>query len=247
MFCGKLGPGVRRFVDREQALGVDRGVALRRRQAGVAQQFLDRPQIAAAAQKMRREAVAQRVRGGGLRQAERAAQHRHLALHQARRERPAAGADKERAVGRQRIGAGGEVIGDRLPHRRQVPARSRCLLPLPVIVDLLALRRLGARQAERLGNAQAAAVEQGQHGDVALGLPGAGDEAVGRLDQFGGVGHRQRLRHALRQFRRAQHRQGRARRQAAPVEKRMKPRTTDSPRAAELRSTSAAREASQAR
>ena len=62
--------GMRRIVDGEEALGFDRGIALGRRQAGVAQQFLDRAQIAAGAEKMRRKAVPQRVRGRGVRQAE---------------------------------------------------------------------------------------------------------------------------------------------------------------------------------
>jgi hypothetical protein len=44
-----LRPGVGRFVDLEQMLGLDLGVALGGRQAGVAEQFLDRPEIAAAA------------------------------------------------------------------------------------------------------------------------------------------------------------------------------------------------------
>ena len=49
-------------VDGEQALGFDRGVALGRRQTGVAKQFLDFPQIAAAIEQVGREAVPQRVR-----------------------------------------------------------------------------------------------------------------------------------------------------------------------------------------
>ena len=41
---------MRGFIDLEQVLRFDLGVALGRRQAGVAQEFLDRPQVAAAAQ-----------------------------------------------------------------------------------------------------------------------------------------------------------------------------------------------------
>ena len=49
-------------VDVEQPRGVDRGVDLRRRQAGVTEQFLERAEVGPARQKMGREAVAQRVR-----------------------------------------------------------------------------------------------------------------------------------------------------------------------------------------
>ena len=74
---------MRRIVDGEEALGFDRSIALRRRQAGVAQQLLDRAQIAAGAEKMRRKAVPQGMRGRGVGKAEKAAQRRHLPLHRA--------------------------------------------------------------------------------------------------------------------------------------------------------------------
>src|SRR5262249_21996269 len=74
-------------VDLEQPLGVDGGVDLRGRERRVAKQLLDRAQIAAAGEEMRGEGVAQGVRGGGLRQAERATQARHGELHDAGRER----------------------------------------------------------------------------------------------------------------------------------------------------------------
>ena len=60
----------------EQAVGVDGGVDLRRRQRGVAEQFLDGAEVAAAAEQMGGEGVAQRVRRGRGRQAEGAAQLR---------------------------------------------------------------------------------------------------------------------------------------------------------------------------
>ena len=47
-----LRAGMGRRVDLQQALGVDIGVALGRRQGSVAQQLLDRSQIAAGGQKM---------------------------------------------------------------------------------------------------------------------------------------------------------------------------------------------------
>ena len=51
---------MRRAIGVEQPVGIDGGIDLRRRQRGVAEQFLDGAQIAAAGQKMRRETVAQR-------------------------------------------------------------------------------------------------------------------------------------------------------------------------------------------
>ena len=50
-----------RHIGFEQALGVDAGVTLRRRQRGVTEQLLNRPQIAAARQKVRGKGVAQGV------------------------------------------------------------------------------------------------------------------------------------------------------------------------------------------
>ncbi len=49
-------------VDFHQTLGIDRGVHLRCRQGGVAEQLLDGAQVAAASQEMRRERVAERMR-----------------------------------------------------------------------------------------------------------------------------------------------------------------------------------------
>ena len=55
----------------QQPLGIDGGVDLRRGQRGVAEQLLDRAQVAAARQQVGGEGVAQRVRRSGLGQAER--------------------------------------------------------------------------------------------------------------------------------------------------------------------------------
>jgi len=57
-------------INREQSLGIDRGVNLRGRQGGVAEQFLDRAQIAAARQEMSGERMAQRVRRRAVGQSE---------------------------------------------------------------------------------------------------------------------------------------------------------------------------------
>ena len=67
------GARVRVAVDVEQPCRVDVGVDLGRRQAGVAQQFLERTQVGAAREKVRREAVTQGVRGDTVGQAQRRA------------------------------------------------------------------------------------------------------------------------------------------------------------------------------
>src|SRR4051812_41942546 len=77
------------------------GVALRGRGAGVAEQLLDRAEIAAAGEEVRRETVAERVRRRGLREAKGDAEFLHLPLYEARVERPATCADEERSVGRE--------------------------------------------------------------------------------------------------------------------------------------------------
>ena len=82
----------------EQPRLVDRRVNLRRREAGVAEQFLDRPKVAAPAQEMGGEGMAQRVGGGRFRKPERAAQPLRRQLDDSRRQRAAARADEQRAV-----------------------------------------------------------------------------------------------------------------------------------------------------
>src|SRR5690606_27607492 len=67
-------PRMRPVIDVEQPRAVDAGIDLRRRQAGVAQQFLDRAQVAAIGEQMRGEGMAQGVRRRRIRQVERAAQ-----------------------------------------------------------------------------------------------------------------------------------------------------------------------------
>jgi len=67
-----------------ETLGIDRGIDLRRRQRGMAEQFLDRAEVAAASQEMGGEGMPQGVRRCRVRQSERAAQRRHRELHDAR-------------------------------------------------------------------------------------------------------------------------------------------------------------------
>src|SRR6185437_5993953 len=104
-------------IGSEQAIGVDGGINLRRRQRRVAEQFLDGAQIAAAAQQVGREAVAERVRGRRGRQAERAAQLRDPQLDEARRQLAPLGAAEHLLARRQREGAELEIILDRGANR----------------------------------------------------------------------------------------------------------------------------------
>jgi hypothetical protein len=59
------------------------------------------------------------MRGRRLRETEIAAQQCHLPLHFARAQSPATGSDEKRTLSGQLEGAGGEIIGNRLAHRRQ--------------------------------------------------------------------------------------------------------------------------------
>jgi hypothetical protein len=68
---------------------------------------------------MRGKAVPQGMRGRRLRETEIAAQQCHLPLHFARAQSPATGSDEKRTLSGQLEGAGGEIIGNRLAHRRQ--------------------------------------------------------------------------------------------------------------------------------
>ena len=186
------GAGMRVVVDRQQTLGLDRGVALGRRQAGMAEQFLDRAQVAAGAEQVRRKAVAQRMRRRGRRQAEITAQCLHLPLHQARMQRPAARADKQRLVRGEPIRTHGEIVGDRLAHRRQ----HRQLAGLAALAgdrQRLAGRRLGAAEPQRLRQAQTAAIDQRQERRVALALPPRPRHLAGGVDRGDGVVDGQRL------------------------------------------------------
>src|SRR5580692_3310662 len=149
-------------ISADQAFGVDFGINLRGGQRGVAEQFLDRADVAAAGEQVRGEGMPQRVRRCGLRQAERAAQPRHGELDEARRQRPALGADEQRPVVGQVEGTERDVIRDQLVDLRQ--QRHHALLAaLSGDSQRVARAEIGALQAQRFGNAQAAAIEQRQH------------------------------------------------------------------------------------
>src|SRR5580704_8178370 len=89
-----LGARMGAAIDLEQPFAVDRGVDLRGRQGGVAEELLDGAQVAAARQQMGGEGMAQRMRGRGFGEAEEAAQPLHGELHDPGRQRPALGADE---------------------------------------------------------------------------------------------------------------------------------------------------------
>ena len=61
----------------------------------------------------------------------------------------------------------------------------RCLRPLPITRDRVARAEIAALQPERFGNAQAAAIEQRQHGGVAGVDPRLAAVAGGNI----GIGH----------------------------------------------------------
>src|SRR6516225_8124489 len=100
---------MRRAIGIEQPRAIDRGIDLRRRERGMAQKLLDRAQIAAPPEKMRREGMAQRMRRRGFGQAERPAQALDRELNDARRQRTALGADEQGLFGAERIGAKFEI------------------------------------------------------------------------------------------------------------------------------------------
>ena len=81
----RLGPGVGAGVGLEQKLAVDLGIALRGREAGVAEQLLDRAQISAGAEEMGGEGVAERMRRRRVGQPKRAARPRDEELDDAGR------------------------------------------------------------------------------------------------------------------------------------------------------------------
>src|SRR5437763_1789139 len=134
---------------------------------------------------MRCEAVAQRVRRRGIGKAERVAQCLHLALHDTRVQRAAARPDKEWAVGSERIGAGGEIVCYRVTYHRQ-NRHEALLAAFAGNRHEIAARRLRTFEAERFRDAQAAAVEERQEGDIALRLPDGCDEPRRRFDKLGG-------------------------------------------------------------
>src|SRR5262245_46791507 len=105
---------MRALIYVEEPFGIHAGIDLRRRQAGVAEQFLDGPQIAAAAEEVGGEGMAQCMRRRRLRQVERRTQLAHFALHDRRLQRPAARAAEQRSFAVQVKRAEPAVLRDSL-------------------------------------------------------------------------------------------------------------------------------------
>jgi hypothetical protein len=106
-------------VDGSQALVIDRSVAGRRREAGMAEQLLNGAEIAAAGEEMRRKAVAQRMRGGSLRQSQLGTQPCQRSLNATRHKRRAVPADEERPVEFEAERTGRQVIPHCIGYHRQ--------------------------------------------------------------------------------------------------------------------------------
>src|SRR5690606_37886049 len=96
-------------VGLQQPLGVDLRVDLRGGERGVPEQFLDGPQVPAAAEQVRREGMAERVRRRARLEAEGAPQPRGRHLDDARRERAAADAAEKRLLRFEGEGAGADI------------------------------------------------------------------------------------------------------------------------------------------
>ena len=140
-------------------------------------------------------------------QAECAAQARDEELDVAGIERSALHTAEQRRALIERKRAEIDIAIDRLARQRQDRHEAR-LAAFAGDDQRVAANRMG-RQAQSLGNAQAAAIEQGEHRGIAGDYPGrrlfAGECVC--LDQFArGLG-RQRLRHRMWDLRRAKHTQ----------------------------------------
>jgi membrane protein DedA with SNARE-associated domain len=94
----RLTPADGRSVHVEQMRGIHRRVDLRRRQACMAEQLLQRSQVRAPPEQVRREAVAKRVRRGPLRQPEPRPRPPHHPPHQLAVQGPAPSAAKQRLI-----------------------------------------------------------------------------------------------------------------------------------------------------
>ena len=138
----------------------------------MAEQFLDRAEIAAACQQVRREGMAQRMRRRRFRQAERGAHLHHLALDDSLLQRAALGPAKDRLIGLQMIGAelaveiDGLHGGGQQRHHARLAALAgdaQCFGPRQKVVR---------RQRQAFRDAETRTVKQCQHGRIAGSDPG---------------------------------------------------------------------------
>src|SRR5262245_41548093 len=87
--AGEPRAGVRGMINREQALALDRSVALGRRQAGMTQKLLNGAEITAGTEQVSSKAVTQSVRRRAFGEPEQPAHSLHPALHETGIEGPA--------------------------------------------------------------------------------------------------------------------------------------------------------------
>jgi len=185
------------------------------------EQLLDRPQIRAARQQMRREGVAQRVGCDALGKPEADPQPTQQCRRHRGMQAAAAHTDEERPVGLARIRAAAQIGVERAGNNRQHRhfALAAALAPHPEVRQpLRAYRQIAAVEPERLADPEPAAPEQQQKRPVARhdppggALAGHGPEQVERLI----LAHR--ARQAARHGRGAQMGERRVVQAAAPVE-----------------------------
>ena len=127
------------LVDLEQLRGVDVRVALRRAEARVAEQFLNRAQVGAALQQVRRERMPQRVRADAGPRAAR----RHVAPHQpvdAPHGQPPAAIVHEQRIARRGVWSGGARDADLRPPEATSLA-IRTVVPALAVLQIRADRR----------------------------------------------------------------------------------------------------------
>ena len=158
----------------------------------MAQKLLDGAQIAAAGKKVGGETMPKRVWRRRFGKAERRPQAPHLPLGDARVQSFAAGADEQRAVAAQGMGAGGEIVVDGDDDDGQ--DRHQPLLAALAGDDHgFAFRRLAPVQGQGLADAQAAAVKHGEERRVAFADPRLAAQIGDGAERLQGLLFRQRL------------------------------------------------------
>src|SRR5437899_2348100 len=124
-------------VDLEQLRGIDVRIALRRAQARVAEQLLNRPQVGAALQEMRRERVAQGVGADAQARAACGDMAPHQAVDAPHAQPPAAVVHEQRLISdaasafRLRMKLRRTAVALAEAVRRTIPARAAVRLPAP--------------------------------------------------------------------------------------------------------------------
>ena len=215
-------PRMRLVVQLHQMLTLDRRVALRGRQAGMAEQLLDHAQIGAAGQKMGREAVPQRMGRGILRQAD--ARRRRCCIRRRTRVAGRACRAPRRTAARRRRGDTGTPRGSRRTPRRSREGSVPDAACRPCRLRSASAGRRAPRHRPR-SRASASPIRRPapyrtEKGPGRVPLTQAWHLIVGRfVEQCRGVRFRQGPRQALLQTRRPQRRRGRVVASVLAVEK----------------------------